>query len=204
MLKRSSLPISGLAFLLILVLVACHGFFVNPVLTSITLKPANPSIGKGGTQQFTATGTNDDGSTVNPKNLTWTSSDKTIATVNSSGLAKAVTPGSATITATSGTVSGTATLTVTASALTSISITAPSSVVSLGSTDQFTATGTFADGSSSTITNSVTWNTSNQNVVTIDSQGLATANSTTTGSATITATSSSGSVTSNAFTITVQ
>src|SRR5947199_1261731 len=84
-------------------------------LVSIAVTPANPSVPKGSTQQFTATGTYTDNSTQNlTSTVTWTSSATSIATINSSGLASTVAQGTSTITATSGPVNGSTTLTVTA------------------------------------------------------------------------------------------
>jgi YVTN family beta-propeller protein len=82
-------------------------------LVSIAVTPANPTIISGGTQQFTATGTYNDGSMQNlTGSVTWTSST-TFVTINSTGLASGLAAGSATITATLGNISGNTTLTVT-------------------------------------------------------------------------------------------
>jgi uncharacterized protein YjdB len=84
-------------------------------LQSITLSPTGPSIKQGATQQFTATGHLQDGSTKVLTSVTWTSSNTDVATIDATGLATAlsVTASSATtITATSGTVSANTTLTV--------------------------------------------------------------------------------------------
>ena len=63
----------------------------GPVLQSITVTPANPSIAVGAHQQFTATGNYSDGSHQNLTNsATWTSSNQSVATVNSSGYATGV------------------------------------------------------------------------------------------------------------------
>ena len=84
-------------------------------LTSIAVTPANPSIEVGGTQQFTATGTYSDGSTQNlTGSVTWASSNTGVATINSAGLATAVSAGSTTISATLSGVTGSTTLTVSA------------------------------------------------------------------------------------------
>src|SRR6266478_1297801 len=88
-----------------------------PTLSSIAVTPANPSIAKGTTQQFTATGTFSDGSTQNlTSTATWSSSNTSVATINSAGLASGVATGSTTMQAISGSVSGSTTLTVTAPA----------------------------------------------------------------------------------------
>jgi uncharacterized protein YjdB len=83
------------------------------MLVSIAVMPAAPAVKVGTALQFTATGTYGDGTM---KNLTdtaaWTSSNATIAGVNQSGLAVGKASGTATITATSGTIAGSTTLTV--------------------------------------------------------------------------------------------
>ncbi len=160
-------------------------------LTSISVTPANPSIAKGFTQQFTATGTFSDGSTQNlTASATWSSTNTGAATISAAGLASAVGTGTTTITAVSGAISNSTTLTVTAATLASISVTPANPSIAKGLTEQFTATGTFSDGSTQNLTTGVTWNSSNQAVATISntsgSNGLAT--SVTTGSTTIQAT----------------
>ena len=91
---------------------------VPQALTDIVVSPANPSIGVGSNQQFTATGHYSDGSSQSLTNgsggnsLLWSSSSPDVASVDTSGVATGVTNGVTTITATSGSVSGTASLTV--------------------------------------------------------------------------------------------
>src|SRR5579859_51112 len=146
-----------------------------PVLQSIAVTPANPSVALGLTQQFTATGTYSDNSQQNlTSTVTWSSSLSTIATINSSGLASTVAQGTTTITATSGTISGSTTLTVTAPVLQSIAVTPANPSVALGLTQQFTATGTYSDNSQQNLTSTVTWNSSQSTIATISISGLAT------------------------------
>jgi hypothetical protein len=86
---------------------------VTATLVSIAVTPAAPSIANGLTQQFTATGLYSDASTQDlTAEATWDSSDDAVATVSDTGLATAASVGSATVSATSGAVSGNATLTV--------------------------------------------------------------------------------------------
>ncbi len=144
----------------------------TPTLQLITVTPTSPSLTVGATQQFTATGTYSDGST---KNLTtsanWTSSSSTVAAITTGGLATAVGGGTSTITAASGSVSGATTLTV-ANPLKSIAVTPGSASVAPNGTQQFTATGTFADGTTQDLTTTATWNASTG--ATITAGGLAT------------------------------
>lgn len=84
---------------------------------SISLSPSASSIQTGTTQQFTATGSFSDNTTQNlTSTATWSSSSAAVATITSGGLATAVAAGTTTIKAVSGAVSGTTTLTVTATA----------------------------------------------------------------------------------------
>jgi hypothetical protein len=148
-------------------------------LVSIAVTPANPSIAKGATQQFTATGTYSDGSTQNLTNsVSWTSSNTSLSTISNTGLASGVGPGSSTIQATSGSVTGSTTLTVTTAApvLKSLAVTPANSSASVGTSVQFKASGTYSDGSTKDITSSVSWSSSNTFVATINStSGLAAA-----------------------------
>jgi Bacterial Ig-like domain (group 2) len=145
-------------------------------LVSVAVTPANPSVAKGKTQQFTATGTFSDGTTQNlTSTATWSSSAVTVATINTAGLATTTGTGSTTIQASSGSVSGSTTLTVTPATLASIAVTPAKPSIAIGKTEQFTATGTFSDGTTQNLTSIATWNSSSITVATINSTGLATA-----------------------------
>ena len=148
-------------------------------LQSIALSPANPSISQSQNQQFTATGTYSDGSSKNiTTSVTWSSSNTAVATVGPTpGQATGVTAGTSQITAAlSGVVSPSATLTVTKSvSLQSISVSPSNPSINQAQTQQFTAKGTYSDGSSKDITTSATWSSSNSSVSMVGaSTGLAT------------------------------
>ena len=85
--------------------------------------------------------------------------------------------GSTTISATSGSISGSTTLTVTSATLVSIAVTPANPSIANGLTEQFTATGTYTDNSTQNLTTQVTWSSSNTAVATVSnasgSQGLA-------------------------------
>jgi len=145
------------------------------VLASIAVTPGTASVAAGYTQQFTATGTYSNGTTQNlTGSATWTSSSTTIATVSSGGLATGVGQGSATITATSGTIHGSARLTVTARVLTAITLAPASPSVPAGEKQQFTATGTYSNGTTQNLTGSATWTSSAATIATVSRGGLAT------------------------------
>ncbi|EQA38254.1 bacterial Ig-like domain, group 2 [Leptospira inadai serovar Lyme str. 10] len=153
-------------------------------LVSISITPVNSSLPLGKTQQFTATGTYSDNSTQNiTSQVTWTSSDTSIATIGNSsgnqGFLSTQAQGSATITAALGSVSNQTQITVTAALLESISITPANPSIAKGRTLNLVATGIFTDGSRSTITTQVTWSSDNTGIVSVDNgsglEGRATA-----------------------------
>src|SRR5258708_12168154 len=89
----------------------------------MAVTPANPNIPLGIAQQFTATGNFSDGSVQNVTGVvTWKSSVTSIASITVSGLATGLNIGTTNISATLGTVSGSAPLTVNAANLPSTPI----------------------------------------------------------------------------------
>jgi uncharacterized protein YjdB len=143
-------------------------------LTSITLSPASVSIAPGTQQQFVATGNFDDGSTQVLTSALWSSSAISVLTIDANGLGVAVGPGTSTVTAISGTISATASITVTNATLVSLAIAPLASSMPASAVKQFTATGTFSDNSTEDMTNSVLWSSSAASIATIDNSGLAT------------------------------
>ena len=181
---------------LIASLAGCGNFFVsNDTVVSISLSPTNPTVQIGETEQFVATGTTAGGTTrdVTP-GAAWTSSKPEIATINSSGLATAVAAGTTVITAKYQEGSAQTFLTVTSATLSSIAISPTNTSIAIGATKQYTATGTYSDGTTRNITGTVSWS-SNPNVATISTSGLATGISS--GSTVITATSGTISASTN-------
>src|SRR5436190_2215537 len=142
-------------------------------LTSIDVSPSVQTIAAGTTQLFTAVGNFDDGSTQLLQSLTWSSSSTSAAQIDINGVATGVGTGTSTITATSGSVSGTASLTVSAAILVSVAVTPASSSMAVGTTKQYTATGTFSDSSLQDITAVAVWTSSTPATATINAQGLA-------------------------------
>lgn len=166
-----------------------------PVLVSIAISPTTASVAAGRAQQFTATGTYSDGSMQNLTSvLTWSSSATSVATVNASGLATSSTQGVTNVVGSLGSISASATLTVTAPVLDSIAVSPSAAAIPDGTTQQFTATGTYSDGTTQDLTNSASWSSSAPGIATIGSGGLATGAGI--GSATVSATS--GAITGSA------
>lgn len=170
----------------------------NATLTSIQIIPAKPSVAVGASTQLKATGTYSDGSSGDiTTTANWSSSDTTQATIQTTGqtdpgLATGVAQGAPTITASVGSVTTTATLNVVVNTtLTSVAVSPTSTTISVGASAQFTATGTFSDGSKKNITSGATWSSSDTTKATIETEGQSKpglATGVAKGSATITAT----------------
>jgi hypothetical protein len=166
----------------------------TPSITILPSTAAETFVGE--TTQFTATGNlTGIGNTQNVTNqVTWLSSNAQVATVNSSGLATAVGAGTTMIVAESGGLNASATVTVaissTGTGTPSITVTPNSaSDTFAGETTQFIASGNLTGvGGPLNLTNTVTWLSSNAQVATINSAGLATA----VGAGTTTITAESG------------
>jgi 6-phosphogluconolactonase (cycloisomerase 2 family) len=186
----------------VLAMSACSNSNTNK-LTRIDVTPAAPSIVAGATQQFTATATFGNGTHSDiTSQVTWTSGTPAVATISAAGLATGVTAGSSMITATQGTISGNATLTVTPSGVTLQSITvAPAApTVAVGTAVDFVATGHFSDGSTQVLPGA-TWSSGTPATASILSPGgIAVALAA--GTSSIVA--SSGAVSSPGNTLTVQ
>ena len=186
----------------IMQMVAFRAAVGGPALVSIGVTPTNPSVVAGNQQQFTATGTYSDGSHQNiTSSANWSSSDPSRATISSGGMAIAMAAGSTTIQAALGSITGSTTLTVMPPTLVSITVTPVNPMIAIGQQQQFTATGTYSDGSHQDLTASVIWTSSSPTVATISSAGLTTAIAS--GSTTIQATSGSISG-STSLTVTTQ
>jgi YD repeat-containing protein len=162
----------------------CSPVTVVPVLQSLAVNPANPSVPKGGTRQLIATGSYNDGSTQDlTTSVSWSSSNSTAATISNQagtqGLATAISLGTTTVTATTGSFVGSTNMTVVAPVPVSIIVSPASSGIAQGSTLQFRANSVLSDGSlGSDVTATTNWASSDSTVASISnatgSQGLAT------------------------------
>jgi len=114
-------------------------------------------------------------------NLTWTSSDESVATVDTEGKVTAQWLGQAFITATKDMVSGSITITVTEPNISSFEVGLVDSIferdtrLTLGSSQQYKANVGTEEGGNIDITEYATWSSSNTDAVTVNSSGLVTA-----------------------------
>ncbi|HEX5385193.1 MAG TPA: Ig-like domain-containing protein [Gemmatimonadales bacterium] len=159
---------------------------VSPVpVATVTVTPNPASVQTGATVQLTATLKDADGNVLSGRTVTWSSNATSKATVSTSGLVTGVAVGSATITASSGGKSGSATVNVTAVPVATVTVSPNPASVNVGATVQLTAT--LKDANGNVLTGrAVTWSSNSANA-TVSSTGVVTGQAA--GSATITATS---------------
>lgn len=173
---------------------------VEPVYpTSISLEVGSSSVAIGGTTSVEVSYTPSD---TNVKNVTFSSNATSVATVSNEGIITGVAAGSARITATaeaanSGSVSAYVDITVTAIAVTGVTVSPTSASLTVDQTQQLTAT----IAPSNATNKNVTWESDATSVATVSSTGLVTAKAE--GTATITVKSAADNTKKATCTITV-
>lgn len=160
---------------------------VKQPATKVKLSSGTLKVAVGGKSTLKAT---IEPSNATNKNITWTSADKSIATVSAKGVVKGIKAGKVKITATSGDGTQKATCTVTVyTPVTSVSLNKTSMTLKVGSSSTIVPT---VKPSTATY-KTVKWTSSNYDVATVDANGKVTAKGV--GYAEITATTTSGSKT---------
>ena len=197
---KKFLTLSISAMLIIATFVACdseeqQGETAVPV-TNITLNQATATLSIGGTVQLTPTISPENASN---QNVTWSSNNTSVATVNNSGIVTAISAGTAIITVTTQDGNHTARCTITVNPanvpVTGVTLPATSSV-NIGGTITLMATVLPANASNQ----NVTWSSNSTSVATVNNSGVVIGVSE--GTATITATTQDGGFTATS-TVTV-
>ena len=160
--------------------------------SSIEITPNKGTLSIGQSSQLSARLKDAQGNIVAGRDVSWSSSDTAIVTVSNAGMLTAISDGESTITASVEGVSGFATVTVSGAPVASISVSAQSASISVGQTQQLTASVSDAGGN---ILNDriMSWTTSNEASATVSNAGLVTGIAL--GSSTITGTSEGKSAT---------
>jgi uncharacterized protein YjdB len=171
---------------------------IAPVVTSLSIAPTSASMTVGNTLQFIATAGYNDGSIkIVTSSASWSSSDATIASIQTAGastpgLAAGVAPGNVNVTASYGGVDSVTTLNVTGTNLTlsSFYIGQIDASIAPGAALQLFSYAEYTDGSVNWVTSTTHWTSSNPSVAAIQDQtqavpGLVTASAA--GTTTITA-----------------
>jgi trimeric autotransporter adhesin len=155
----------------------------SATLDTLEVTPIAPSLARGTSAQFTATGIFSDATKQDlTTQVTWTSSAPTIASVSnaagSEGFVTGLSVGGSAISAELSGVTGVSQLTVTPAALVSIEVSPPEAPLALGTSQQLSAVGVYSDNSSEDITKLVLWSSADEGVVAVSnatgSEGLAT------------------------------
>ena len=179
-------PCRGALALIVLALIAACDGTEPPVATTINISPSSVDLSAlGDVLQLGATVLDQSGRTLADAPVNWASNDNAVATVNTSGLVTAIRNGSAIVTATSASASGTAAVTV-AQRPARIDV-SPSADTLFAVGDTVRLAAHSIDGNDNAAPDvSVEWNSADEAIATVDSNGLVTAMGN--GSANITAT----------------
>ena len=145
-------------------------------LVSIAVAPVNPSINIGNSQQFVALGTFDNNTTRDISAVsTFSSASTGVASISSTtGLALGKMAGTSVIGASSGGLTGSATLTVLPTTLVSLTLTPGATSLQIGATGQLLAMATYSDGSVVDVTGTSSYVSASPALVSVGSTGLIT------------------------------
>ncbi|HQL59070.1 MAG TPA: Ig-like domain-containing protein, partial [Methanoculleus sp.] len=161
---------------------------VDPALTDITVTPSSATLMVGETKGFVATALDQDGNAMPGIDIAWSSSDPTVGAIDDDGVFTALAAGTATVTAASGDIAGTATVTVSDEepVLTGLNVTPPRATLAAGDSLKFIVTARDQNGNVMPA-GAVAWTSSDPAAGTIDDDGVFTALAA--GTTTVTATS---------------
>ncbi|MCR9388683.1 Ig-like domain-containing protein [Vibrio metoecus] len=146
----------------------------DALVTGLQITPATVSLAQGFTQPLTAIATYSDATTGDVSSVvSWSSDNTSVAIVDSDGVLKAQSVGSASVSASiDGVVSNTSTITVTAAVVTALQITPGTVSLPLGLTRQLTAIATYSDATTSDVTATVSWSSADISVAVVDLSGM--------------------------------
>ncbi len=146
---------------------------VSPVpVASIRVTPSDVTVAAGQSSQLTAQPLDAGGNVLN-QSVTWSSEAASIATVSNNGRVTGVSAGTVRVNARIGGVTGTANVTVSAVPIARIEVTPSSASISIGNTQQLTATPRDAAGNALP-GRSITWLTGAPSIATVSQTGLVT------------------------------
>jgi hypothetical protein len=147
--------------------------FVAPVLTTVTVSPANSAILPGNSINYTAATFDQIGAPfVSANPTTWSVTGAGCSIVEATGVLSTTAAGNCTVTATNTGITGSTNVTVYTPVLTTLTITPANASITAGNTQQFTVTGKDQEGANMAIT-SQSWTVSGAEC-SIDNTGLLT------------------------------
>jgi uncharacterized protein YjdB len=140
-------------------------------VASVTVAPTPVSINVAWTVAMTATALDASGNPMSAS-VAWTTSDPSVAVVSSAGVVRGISPGSATIIASSGAAIGTATVNVQLAPVSRVVISPSNPTLNSGKSVQLTAT--LYDALNNVLTGrTVAWSSADASKLTVDQNGLA-------------------------------
>ncbi|MCL1127274.1 Ig-like domain-containing protein [Shewanella surugensis] len=182
---------------IVLFLVGCGGSetatFESPSVIALQVEPTSAVIPEETTQAYTATAIYNDNTTLDvTEQTTWSTSDPSSASISSSGVATGINSDDETekVSALFQDQTTNVALMVSPAVPTGLVVTPTSLSLPQGSITLLTATVTYSDGTTFDASNSdnIAWEVSNSALLSVDNQGLLTANTQMNGSASVTAT----------------
>ena len=139
-------------------------------VASVSVSPSSATLIVGQTAELEAQPRDASGQPLSGRSVTWSSNHSEVATVTSTGVVAAVSPGTATITASSEGRNGTATIAVNAPAVNRVEVTPATTVVDVNGTFRLTAT--VYDSRGNVIPGAqVAWASSDTRIATVDNTG---------------------------------
>lgn len=162
------------ALLPTILLSSCDGGSTGPMVVTVSVTPAVSTLAAlGETVQLAAEARDAQGGAIPARTFTWSSSEKEVATVTASGLVRAIGNGTATITARTNGVSGSASISV-AQGAASLTL-SPSSVVLAGPGASMIVTASVTDAGGSPVANpTLAWRSEDESVAIASDAGLVT------------------------------
>ncbi len=141
-------------------------------LTELQVEPGRAVLPSQLRVELTARGLFSDGSVRDlTDQVTWSSSDSSVASIQAEGLAQTLNPGQTTLQATLDGQSDSAELTVSGATLTRLEVTPAFVLLPVGFSQPLAARGMFSDGTTLDLTDQVTWSSRNSDVAVVDSNG---------------------------------
>jgi len=140
---------------------------------SVTVSPASDSLVVGEETRLSAV-VRDERGRILSRTVTWASGNPSVATVTAEGVVRAVAVGPATVTASVGGKTGSASIVVAAAPISSVTISPDPASLTVGATQQMAAV--VRDSGGSVVTGaSVIWDSSNDSIATVSASGTVTA-----------------------------
>ncbi len=156
-----------------LVAAGCDSPTKPVAVASVSIRPSSSTVLVGTPVALTATLSDSKGNVLTGRAISWVSASPSVASVSSSGLVTTLAAGAATITATSEGASGNTIVTVLPIPIASVSVALSSTTVTIGTTQQ--ATATLRDANGGTLTGRViTWSTTTPAIVAVNASGVVT------------------------------